>query len=223
MNSKEIAIYYIGKQVTVAKEIFSNELLFNNIIFWARESAKELLNTQKNKRFLVDYIDDIGSVVDEYMNIRRLKMFDKKFRKKNKYSSREIISFIICRWLNVFYNLTSNNRYRDFINISKIRELYEETIIDYELETIKNELEIERINKLDRKKIQEALKKVWEDSIYDIDFDILDFQDLCSKFGFIPKDIINYDPCLLPSISKQAINSSIYQLVLVFTDNIEVK
>ncbi len=81
-----------------------------------------------------------------------------------------------------FYNLTSNHRYRDFIDISKIRESYEETLINYELQTVENDLEIERINKLDIKIIKEALKKVWKDSIGDINFDILDFQDLCFKF-----------------------------------------
>lgn len=218
MNSKQIAMYYIGKQVTDPKDIFLNEKLFKDVIFWARESAKELLNTQNNKRFLLNYIDDIGSIIDEYMNIRRLKMFYKKFKKKNKYSGEEIISFIICRWLNVFYNLTSNSRYRDFIDISKIRELYQETIIDYELETAKNSIEIERINKLDRKIIQKGLKKVWVDSIRDMDFDILDFQDLCYKFGFSLIDILIYNPWIVPQMSKQDTNNNNYQLVLFFQD-----
>ena len=64
--------------------------------------------------------------------------------------------------LNVFYNLRSNHRYRDFIDISKIRESYEETLINYELQTVENDLEIERINKLDIKIKKEALKKVKE-------------------------------------------------------------
>lgn len=221
MNSKQIAMYYIGKQVTDPKDIFLNEKLFKDVIFWARESAKELLNTQNNKRFLLNYIDDIGSIIDEYMNIRRLKMFYKKFKKKNKYSGEEIISFIICRWLNVFYNLTSNSRYRDFIDISKIRESYEETHIDYALQKVENDIEIERINKLDRKIIQGALKKVWEDSIGDIDFDIIDFQNLCYKFGFRPMDILIYDPWIVPQMSKQAINNSNYQLFIVFNDDKE--
>ncbi|MCT7582310.1 hypothetical protein [Aliarcobacter butzleri] len=224
MNSKQIAMYYIGKQVTDPKDVFLNEKLFKDVIFWARESAKELLNTQNNKRFLISLIDEIGTIVDGYMNIRRLKMFNKKFKKNNKYSGEEIISFIIYRWLNVFYNLTSNNKYRDFIDISKIRESYdEETIIDYELQTVENELEIERINKLDIKIIKEALKKVWEDSIGDMDFDILDFQDLCFKFGFSPMDILIYDPWIVPKMSKQATNNSNYQLVLVFADYKKVK
>ncbi|MCG3686981.1 hypothetical protein AB0W27_00145 [Aliarcobacter butzleri] len=218
MNSKQIAMYYIAKQVTDPKDIFLNEKLFKDVIFWARESAKELLNTQNNKRFLLNYIDDIGSIIDEYMNIRRLKMFYKKFKKKNKYSCEEIISFIICRWLNVFYNLTSNSRYRDFIDISKTRELYQETIIYYELHTAKNSIEIERINKLDRKIIQKGLKKVWVDSISDMDFDILDFQDLCYKFGFSLIDILIYNPWILPQMSKQDTNNNNYQLVLVFQD-----
>ena len=223
MNSKEIAIYCINKRVTDSKEIFLNEIVFENVIFWARESAKEILNTKNNKRFLISLIDEIGGIVDEYMNIRRLKMFNKKFKKNNKYSNEKIINFIICRWLNIFYNLTSNHRYRDFIDISKIRESYEETLINYELQTVENDLEIERINKLDIKIIKEALKKVWKDSIGDINFDILGFQDLCFKFGFSPMDILIYDPWIVPKMSKQATNNSNYQLVLVFDDYKEVK
>ena len=78
MNSKEIAIYYINKRVTNSKEIFLNAIVFENVIFWARESAKEILNTKNNKRFLISLIDEIGGIVDEYMNIRKLKMFNKK-------------------------------------------------------------------------------------------------------------------------------------------------
>ena len=102
MNSKEIAIYCINKRVTNSKEIFLNAIVFENVIFWARESAKEILNTKNNKRFLISLIDEIGGIVDEYMNIRRLKMFNKKFKKNNKYSNEKIINFIICRWLNIF-------------------------------------------------------------------------------------------------------------------------
>ncbi len=40
MNSKEIAIYYINKRVTNSKEIFLNAIVFENVIFWARESEK---------------------------------------------------------------------------------------------------------------------------------------------------------------------------------------
>ena len=68
-------------------------------------------------------------------------------------------------------------------------------------------------DKLDIKIIKEALKKVWKDSIGDMNFDILDFQDLCFKFGFSPMDILVYDQWIVPKMSKQATNNSNYQLV----------
>ncbi len=214
MNSKEIAMCYISKRVKDPKEIFENEILFNYTIFWARESAKEILNTKNDKRFLVNYIDDIGSIIDTYLNIRRYKMFNKKFNKDNKYTSEEIISFIICRWLNVFYNLTSNPKYREFIDLSKIRELYEESITDCELQRVEDNIELEKINKLDKQIIKIALKRVWEDSISDIDFDFEDFKYLCEKYKFQISEILDHSKYPTNKISRENINKILFSLFL---------
>ena len=192
MNSKEIAIHYIGQKIKNPKDIFENEELFQDIMFWSRESAKELLNTKNNKRFLVNYIDDVGSIVDEYMTIRRLKMYHNRFEKKNKYcldqnSSEKIISFIISRWLNVFYNLTSNPKYKDFIDISCIRIPFDETITYHTLN--KNDKDKE----LDKRLIKKALKKIWEENyISDNNFSFDDFNYLCKKYNFKISEVLDY-------------------------------
>ncbi|MDN5127381.1 hypothetical protein [Aliarcobacter butzleri] len=76
------------------------------------------------------------------------------------------------------------------------------------------------LKKVERENLQDALKKIWEDSLVDVDFDIQDFQDLCSRFGFNPIDVLIYDPWIVPQMSKEAINNSNYQLVLVFEEKI---
>lgn len=193
MNSKEIAIHYIGQKIKNPKDIFENEELFQDIMFWSRESAKELLNTKNNKRFLVNYIDDVGSIVDEYMTIRRLKMYHNRFEKKNKYcldqnSSEKIITFIISRWLNVFYNLTSNPKYKDFIDISCIRIPFDETITYHTLN--KNDKDKE----LDKRLIKKALKKIWEENyISDNNFSFDDFNYLCKKYNFKISEVLDYN------------------------------
>ena len=77
------------------------------------------------------------------------------------------------------------------------------------------------LEKVDIETLKNGLKKVWENSIVDMDFDMQDFQDICEKFGFRTLDILNYDPYSFPQMSKEACNNANYQLVLVFDgDNI---
>ena len=81
-------------------------------------------------------------------------------------------------------------------------------------------LEID-LKKIDRETIKIGLKKVWENSIVDMDFDLKDFEQLCDKFGLTPLDVLVYNPYILPQMSKEACNNANYQLVLVFDgDNI---
>ena len=61
---------------------------------------------------------------------------------------------------------------------------------------------------------------MWEDSIGDMDFDLQDFEDLCSRFGFNPIDVLIYDPWIVPQMSKEACNNSSSQLVLVLQEEI---
>ncbi|MGH2277531.1 hypothetical protein ACRCD7_00155 [Aliarcobacter sp. ERUVET-7] len=90
---------------------------------------------------------------------------------------------------------------------------------DNTFEKIVQEIDLEKI---DRETIKIGLKKVWENSIVDMDFDMQDFQDICEKFGFRTLDILNYDPYILPQMSKEACNNANYQLVLVFDAEEEV-
>lgn len=74
------------------------------------------------------------------------------------------------------------------------------------------------LEKVDIETLKNGLKKVWEDATGDMDFDIKDFEALCTKFDFTPLDVLIYDPYVLPQMSKEATNNSNYQLVLVFQD-----
>ena len=82
-------------------------------------------------------------------------------------------------------------------------------------------LEID-LKKIDRETIKNGLKKVWEDATGDMDFDLQDFEELCTKYGFRPLDVLIYNPYILPQMSKKACNNANYQLVLVFDAEEEV-
>ena len=74
------------------------------------------------------------------------------------------------------------------------------------------------LEKVDIETLKNGLKKVWEDAVGDIDFDLQDFEELCKKFGFRPLDVLIYNPYILPQMSKKACNNGDYQLVLVFQE-----
>lgn len=74
------------------------------------------------------------------------------------------------------------------------------------------------LEKVDIETLKNGLKKVWEDATGDMDFDLQDFEELCSRFGFNSIDVLIYDPWIVPQMSKKACNNGDYQLVLVFQE-----
>ena len=72
------------------------------------------------------------------------------------------------------------------------------------------------LQKIDKKTIKIGLAKVWQDSITDTTFDVIDFEELCIKFQFQPNEILDYDPYTMPLMAKETCNNGNYQLVLIF-------
>ena len=75
------------------------------------------------------------------------------------------------------------------------------------------------LEKIDKESLKNALRKVWEDDVGDMNFDFENFENLCGKFGFTPLDILVYNPYIVPQMSRKVSNNSDYQLVLVFDDD----
>lgn len=121
-----------------------------------------------------------------------------------------IISKINSRIKNNIINYFSTARkvnYSQFIDSIYPKEdtydLFEEIILEVDLK------------KVDRESIKNGLKKIWEDSTEDMGFNLIDFQDLCNKFGFDPIDVLIYDPWIVPQMSKESCNNSDYQLLVL--------
>ena len=220
MNSKQIAIKYIGQKINNPKIIFEDLNIFKSILFFSRDAAREYFSTQLSKYFLVDYIDDVAPVVDEYMLVRVEKMYKKAFKTQNRLfenlcSSETTISWLIDRWINVFINLTTNRNYRDYIDISKIKMNFCEDIDASEL-NIDDILELERVNKFSKKEKIKLLKEVWKDGIYD-DFDVEDMKYLCNKLNLEIDEVFeNKGDLIKLNLRKEQVESCNYQLVLVF-------
>ena len=111
-----------------------------------------------------------------------------------------------------YFSPTRKINYQQFHNfIIQIEDFYEN------FEQIIFEIDLEKI---DKESLKNGLEKVWQDSIGDIDFDIKDFEDLCKKFGFTPLDVLVYNPYIVPKMSKQTLNNSDYQLILIFDEKV---
>lgn len=220
MNSKQIAIKYLAPKLEDPKDIFLNEEIFKLVLFWARESAREFFATQITKMFLVHYVDDIGPIVDEYLFCRAKKMYKDAMKKKNSlfnslYSSEKIIIWIISRYINIFISLSTNTKYREYIDIINMRVNFDENIGFYS-SNIEEKIELEKIKKLPKKQIKKALQNVWEDSKYDFDFHIDKFDELCKMFSLKSKNVIKRGTLLELDLTKEQIKSKHYQVIINF-------
>ena len=122
-----------------------------------------------------------------------------------------ILKKLKSRIVNNIKNYFSPLRKTNYLSINQylfsIQENYEifEKIID----------EID-LQKMDKKTIKIGLAKVWQDSMTDTTFDIIDFEELCRKFQLKPNEVLGYDPYAIPPMAKKSSNNGNYQLVLIF-------
>lgn len=220
MNTKQIAIKYFAPKLEDPKMIFKNLDIFKSVLFWARDSAREFFSTQPSKMFLAYYIDDIAPIVDEYLICRVEKMYQKALQEKNNLSynlnsSEKIIEWIINRYINTCISLTTNNNYKDYIDIRRIKQSFDD-ILDSYSSNIDNVIEFERLKRLPKKRLKEALKDVWKDAIYDSDFDIDNFEYLCNEFNLKSKSILKKGYLVKLNLKKVQTKNGNAQLVLVF-------
>lgn len=109
-----------------------------------------------------------------------------------------------------YFSPTRKVNYQQFQNFifqtENYYEIFEEIIFELDLK------------KIDQEKLKLGLKNDWKDVLGDMDFDLQDFEELCTKFGFRPLDVLIYNPYILPQMTKEACNNGNYQLVLVFDE-----
>ena len=134
----------------------------------------------------------------------------KYFFDLNNHTTEDIIRKVTSRLKNNIINYFSNTRK---VNYFQFLDLLNQTEESYDIfEEIISEIDLKNI---DDESIKNGLKKVWEDSTKDMGFNLIDFQDLCNKFGFDPIDVLIYDPWIVPQMSKESCNNSDYQLLVL--------
>lgn len=221
MHSKQIAIEYLAPKISDPTMIFKDINIFKSILPWAKDSARELFATEKSKMFLTQYIDDIAPIVDEYLISKVNKMYKKAMKSQNKLftnlcSSEKTVAWIIDRWINVFVNLSWDSRYKNHVDLSKIK-FYFNNEIDFTHNSLEDILEFEKLQKFPKNEIIKALKFIWEDGYFDYTLDSEDIDYLCKKFDLTIKDVFGTDDLVKLNLKKEQTESGHSQLVLFFT------
>lgn len=124
-----------------------------------------------------------------------------------------ILNKIRSRIVNNIRNYFSPVRRINYTQFNNYLIQIEDSDNTFEKIALKRDLE-----KVDIETLKNGLKKVWEDATGDMDFDLQDFEELCSSFGFNSIDVLIYDPWIVPQMSKEGCNNGDYQLVLVFQE-----
>ncbi|MDY3205755.1 MAG: hypothetical protein RBR70_11845 [Arcobacter sp.] len=221
MHSKQIAVEYLAPKISDPTMIFKDINIFKSILPWAKDSAREFFETQKSKMFLTQYVDDIAPIVDEYLISRVNKMYKKAIKSQNKLftnlcSSEKTVAWIIDRWINVFVNLSWNSRYKNHVDLSKIKFDFNHEM-DFTHNSLEDILEFEKLQKFPKNEIIEALKFIWEDGYFDHTLDSEDIDYLCKKFDLTIKDVFGTDDLVKLNLKKEQTESGHSQLVLFFT------
>ncbi|WP_151900461.1 hypothetical protein [Sulfurimonas hydrogeniphila] len=167
MQALEIASVYFIKKIVNPEDIFLIDVIFENACFWSRESCRELFQKNPNRQDLVRKIDDVGSEVDRYMYDKRFKMLKNAKKGKNSLSnalvnSESTIKWFIERWINIFMNISTNSKYKAYIDVGSIGlELNEN--ISYSEDALV--LMIKEEEKLEYEKQQQMEIKKWDKNL----------------------------------------------------------
>ena len=221
MRAKKIAEELLARQIKISKNILLDINILSEVLFWARESAREYFSSEVNKLFLVSYIDDVAPIVDEYIINKSNKMYEKAIKSLNKlfqnlYSIEKTICWIIDRWINTFLNLTTNSNYRDYIDIKNLKVEFIDENYGFNDDKLELGIEFEKVKKLSKKEKIKLLKEVWKEARYD-DFDEQDMLYLAEKLGLKLNEV--FDNCgdlIKLNLKKEQDESGNSQLVIVF-------
>ena len=124
------------------------------------------------------------------------------------------VSWLIERLLNNMRNITTNQKYKLYCAPS-FGQLHENIKSNDELETL---LELMELEKFDRDTLKKGLQTIWENSMFEEDFDYFDMEYLCKKFGFEVSQIVGTEAINLQKYKKEQTQSGQVQLMMVFDD-----
>lgn len=126
------------------------------------------------------------------------------------------VSWLIERLLNNMRNITTNQKYKLYCAPS-FEQLHENVESNDELDAVLGLMELEKFDKATLKK---GLLTIWENAMYEEDFDYKDLEYLSKKFGFEVSEIVGTQAISLQKYKKEQTESGHSQLVFVFESEV---
>ena len=162
LKSIDIATEYYSKSIKYSIDIFLTEKNFFDICFWARESCREVFCVNPLRYDMIRKIDDIGIEVDRYMHKTRFRILKNAQLGKNSLAEimdnpKKVIRWFIARWINVFMNLATNKKYKNYIDVGLIGYELNENMSHFDNDSLS--LIIKEEEKLELEKQQKRMKK----------------------------------------------------------------
>ena len=185
---------------------------FDLVVELARD---DIYKIAKSKRLLFSDFDFVYADAVEMLKSQLQKSHLKgisRFLKCENISN--AVSWLIERLLNNMRNITTNQKYKLYCAPS-FGQLHENIKSNDELEAVLVLMELE---KFDKDTIKKGLQTIWENSMFEEDFDYLDMEYLCKKFGFEASEIIGTQAINLQKYKKEQTQSGQVQLMMVFDD-----
>lgn len=207
MQLVEILIY--SNKIKTVDDLLNH---FDLIIELARD---DILKITKSKRLLFSDFDfTFGEAIKILINQLQKKYLKGVQRFLRCQNIENAIKWIITRIIANMRNIgtTTDNRYKLHCTPS-FGPLHKNITLNNFYDELLELIEIER---LDRNTIKKGLQTLWENSIYEEDFDHYDIEYLCNKYGIKITEIIGTEAIFFQKYKIEQAENGHYQLVIVF-------
>lgn len=173
--------------LSYSNKIKTVDYLLNHFDLVVELARDDIYKIAKSKRLLFSDFDftyaDAVEMLKSQLQKSHLKGISRFLQCENISNA---VSWLIERLLNNMRNITTNQKYKLYCAPS-FGQFHENIKSNYELEAVFDLMELE---KFDKDTIKKGLQTIWENSIFEEDFDYLDMEYLCKKFGFEVSQIV---------------------------------
>ncbi|RLA80268.1 MAG: hypothetical protein DRG78_11310 [Epsilonproteobacteria bacterium] len=157
-----------------------------NHVFWevCREFSKEILISNASWYWLGYRVDDFAKIIEIDMINKMEKWSEKGSLSKYLNSLEKTIIWLLDRHVNALKNLF-DKRYTNSIDFTILVD-YEEVVVESKDNNMVSEVILSDFHRYSKFQKVQILKKLWDDNLYDFDFNLEDLEELCEKYSAPP-------------------------------------
>ena len=204
-----VEILRYSNKIKTVDDLLNN---FDSVVELARDDIHKIA---KSKRLLFgDFDFTFGEAIKILINQLQKKYLKGVQRFLRCQNIENAIKWIITRIIANMRNIgtTTDNRYKLHCTPS-FGPLHKNITLNNFYDELLELIEIER---LDRNTIKKGLQTLWENSIYEEDFDHYDIEYLCNKYGIKITEIIGTEAIFFQKYKIEQAENGHFQLVIVF-------